>query len=208
MILRVTWCLHKVLVKDVFFLSPEVAVSWHSSALRILFFISLLAESRLRAPHFCSLNIAIIWKSPWQLSHLSDFPFIFHTGWILLVLGAQGHSIPFSHLLPVVSAILSQVLWERREANKYGRGLLWRYNFCCWQSSKSISVFTWSFPKIQKVLLSCQSCAPRILDELWKPKALQTFPHATAALQGGVGAVPCSSYGQQQGHLVRATGIF
>lgn len=44
-----------------------------------------------------------------------------------------------------------------------------------------------SFPLIlwkeslQNVLISCQGCAPRMLDELSKPKVLQCFPYATAA---------------------------
>lgn len=34
---------------------------------------------------------------------------------------------------------------------------------------------------IQNVLISCQGCAPRVLDELSKTKVLQCFPYAAAA---------------------------
>lgn len=75
-------------------------------------------------------------------------------------------------------------------------------------AGKAQSLFQFSLnlskESLQKVLLSCQSCAPRILDELSKPKALQTFLHAAAALQGGVGAVPVPPVGSSreilQGH--------
>lgn len=122
-------------------------MSWHSSALRILFFISLLAESRLRAAHFSSLNITIIWKSSWKLSHLSDFPLIFHQGESPLCL--LHRNIQFLSLIYFQWFLqFSLKGCERGEANKYGRGSLWIYNFCCWQSSKSVSVLTWSFQRI------------------------------------------------------------
>lgn len=60
---------------------------------------------------------------------------------------------------------------------------------------------------LQKVLLFSQGHVPRILDELSEPKVLQTFLNATAALQGRLGAVPCSSCRQQQGDLARGTVI-
>lgn len=109
-------------------------------------FHTTFGRSVLRAARFSSLNTAIIWKSSWQLSHLSNFPLIFQGGWILLVPAAQEHSIPSSHLPSVVPAVISQLLRERREANKYGRGLLWIYSFCCWQSSVCFS-FHLIFPK-------------------------------------------------------------
>lgn len=86
------------------------------------------------------------------------------------------------------------------------------YEYTVSVSGKAQSLFQFSLDlskeSLQKVLLSSQGCAPRILDEVSEPKVLQTFLNATAALQGGVGAVPCSSCGQQQGDLVRGTEIF
>lgn len=56
-----------------------------------------------------NLEVILTTESPeWLSSHR-------HTGWILLVLAAQECSIPSSHLLSVVSAVLSLRGCERRE---------------------------------------------------------------------------------------------
>lgn len=151
-----------------------------------------------------NLEVILTTESPeWLSSHL-------HTGWILLVLAAQECSIPSSHLLSVVSAVLSLRGCERREKQINMAEGCYEYTISVSGKVQSLVQFSLDLSKesLQKVLLSCQSCAPRILNELSKPKALQTFPHATAALQGGVGAVPCSSCGQQQEELARGTVIF
>lgn len=85
------------------------------------------------------------------------------------------------------------------------------YEYTVSVSGKAQSLFQFSLDlskeSLQKVLLSSQGRALRILDEVSESKVLRTFLNATAALQG-VGAVPCSSCGQQQGDLVRGTEIF
>lgn len=136
-----------------------MALSWHSSVLRVLIFISLLAESCLRAARFSSLNTAVIRKTSWQLSHLSDFPLILNTGWILLVPDAQEGSIPSSQLLPIVYAVICQLLQEGEKAINMAEGY---YAYTISVAGKVQSLFQFSFDSFQRIPPKCSNILSRL----------------------------------------------
>lgn len=140
----VAWNLCKVLVREFSpFSRGLIATALVCS--ETLIFIPLLAESCLRAARFSSLNTTAIRKTSWQLSHLSDF----HPQHRMNPPSAWCTGIFNSFLLITSSSLCSDLPATVRErgSNKYGRGLLCIYNFCCWQSLKSASIFPWIIPQ-------------------------------------------------------------